>query len=193
MRWNYIKIAPNYAISNTGRVMRVAGGRGKRSWYVVKPWIINSGYFRVEIWKQGKPFRDCVHRLVALTFIGKCPKGKEVNHKNGVKTDNRVENLEYVTRSENQKHSYKIGLHPSIQGRESPNAKLKRCQIRLIKDLLAFGGITQKEIGVMFKVARQTIGAINTGQNWKTPKEKLCDKLIKNGASVRTPNYGMWV
>jgi hypothetical protein len=51
-----------------------------------------------------------VHRIVAAAFIGPCPDGLEINHKNGIKLDNRAENLEYTTRSANMKHAYDSGL-----------------------------------------------------------------------------------
>lgn len=63
-----------------------------------------------------------VHRLVATAFLGP-PDGRIVNHKNGVKSDNRVSNLEWCTHSENVKHAYDIGLHPGVclRGEASPN------------------------------------------------------------------------
>jgi hypothetical protein len=70
----------------------------------------NSGYWSVRLNKQGRPATQLLHRLLALTFLSN-PEGKsEVNHINGIKTDYRLENLEWVTRSENMQHAYKIGL-----------------------------------------------------------------------------------
>lgn len=69
----------------------------------------NKGYPQVTISIQNKITLWLVHRLIASAFHGQ-PKGLEVNHKNGVKDDNRPENLEWVTRSENHIHAYKTGL-----------------------------------------------------------------------------------
>lgn len=62
------------------------------------------GYVPVQLHKNGKPKRTVIHRLVAAAFVD--GEGPEVNHKNGCKTDNRAENLEWVTRSENVTHAY---------------------------------------------------------------------------------------
>jgi hypothetical protein len=68
----------------------------------------NNGYLRITLSKDGVNKRISIHRLVAKTFIGNPQEKKAVNHKNGIKTDNRVENLEWVTHSENEIHSYRV-------------------------------------------------------------------------------------
>lgn len=65
------------------------------------------GYVKADLWKNGKRKQTSAHRVVAEAFIGPI-NGNEVNHKNGIKTDNRPKNLEIVTRSENEKHSRKV-------------------------------------------------------------------------------------
>lgn len=108
-----------YAVSNMGRVKSLA--REKKDQYytkrllgekLLKPSLLNSGYFKVNfkdaILKINTNF--LVHRLIALAFIENIDNKEQVNHINGVKTDNRIENLEWVTRSENVKHAIKLGL-----------------------------------------------------------------------------------
>lgn len=77
---------------------------------LLTPLITIRGYARVGLYKDKKYHYNLIHRLVAMEFISNQEKKGEVNHKNGIKTDNRVENLEWVTRSENMIHGYKNGL-----------------------------------------------------------------------------------
>ena len=74
----------------------------------LKPYKNCWGYMLVDMRKEGKRYIKCVHRLVAETFISNPENKPEVNHKNGIKTDNRMENLEWVSHSENNKHKYPL-------------------------------------------------------------------------------------
>lgn len=91
-----------YSVSNIGNVRSHIGMSGGR---ILKPSLIGRGYYQVHLNIKTHVYDRLVHRLVAEAFIGPCPKGKEVNHKNGNRRDNRVENLEYVTHRENLLHA----------------------------------------------------------------------------------------
>jgi len=106
-----------YQVSNLGRVKsldRMVKVYGKRKMKIdekiLKPAIKRDGYCTVTLLNQGKRKYSRIHRLVAQQFIKNDYNKPEVNHKNGIKTDNRLENLEWMTTQENQNHSiYVLG------------------------------------------------------------------------------------
>lgn len=101
----------SYVIYSDGRIYSTHKGK------FLKPYLNDKGYQKVRICENGSFKMWTVHRLVATMFL-KQEKGKnQVNHKNGIKTDNRVENLEWCTNSENQKHSWAMGLIKSGHAR----------------------------------------------------------------------------
>jgi hypothetical protein len=77
---------------------------------LVSFWITKKGYCRCTLNLDGLKKNHLVHQLVAKTFIDNKECKPEVNHKNGIKTDNRLENLEWVTTKENVRHAIQMGL-----------------------------------------------------------------------------------
>jgi len=106
-----------YQVSNFGRVKSLKNivKYKNNKIYIYKERILNleeckNGYLRINLQKNKKRKHYLLHRLIAQTFIPN-PKNKPtVNHINGIKSDNRIENLEWNTRSENTKHAFRIGL-----------------------------------------------------------------------------------
>lgn len=98
-----------YMVSSTGQVKTVKTGR------VLTPIIDQRGYERVCLFKVNREKRYKVHRLVAITFIPNPEDKAQVNHKDGNKRNNSVENLEWVTNDENMRHSRENGLHERHQ------------------------------------------------------------------------------
>ena len=98
-----VKSCERTIIRKDGRKMNV---RGK----IMKPSIIRIGYEQIDLSKKDNAETVYVHRLVGKAFIENPYNKEQINHKNGVKTDNRVENLEWVTSQENMRHAFKNGL-----------------------------------------------------------------------------------
>jgi hypothetical protein len=107
-----------YQVSNTGRVRscdRIVKSAPKVGSRVAKGQdrslaLNGCGYLAVSLWKDGKRLTNRVHTLVAKAFLGVCPNSYDVNHKDGIKTNNCIDNLEYCSRLENIKHAYAMGL-----------------------------------------------------------------------------------
>lgn len=94
-----------YAVSDLGRVKRTAPGKGTKPGRLLKSPPDSCGYPRVRLSKAGRQEDINVHILVAGAFLGDCPPDKEVNHKDLDRSNNRQNNLEYITHAQNAQHS----------------------------------------------------------------------------------------
>lgn len=122
------------------------------------------GYAKVNLSKNKRKLQKSVHSLVAEAFLGPRPPGYDINHKNGIKTDNRVENLEYVTRQQNLRHAIAMGITPT--GSRRRDAKLSSDDVREVRDRLSRGE-THKSIAARFGVCREVVGLIYRGKTYK--------------------------
>ena len=103
-QWKVITEASNYEVSNFGHVRNIS------TKHILKGRLSKSGYLQVSLAdKETKKQKNYyIHRLVAIYFLENLDNKREVNHKDGNKLNNNVDNLEWVTPSENQKHRQKI-------------------------------------------------------------------------------------
>lgn len=127
-----------YQISNLFRikgVLRVVKHKNKQTKTIhpkiITPFKNSGGYLAVKLNKDGVIKTLLHHRLIGIHFIPNPNNKPQINHKNGIKTDNRVDNLEWCTIKENQVHSWEeLGRVSSTKGKfdkDHPNSKIVRC------------------------------------------------------------------
>lgn len=166
-----------YQVSNMGRFKRIRNRSGKIIERYLHPW--GNGYKEIELSRGTDKTRKqfMAHRLVLEAFIGPCPKGMETNHKNGIRHDNRLENLEWITHSMNVLHSVRVlgNKPPKIPNKCKPygenigTSKLTVAQVLEIRRLWA-SGYTQTELGKMFDISISNIHSIVHRKTWNQVK-----------------------
>lgn len=167
-----------YEVSDLGRVRNVArscAGRPKKDGELSSRTLMVrvlkfcrsrcGGYYRAVLYIDGRQVRRLVHRMVAQAFIPNPNDLPQINHKDGNKLNNRVENLEWVTPQENSQHSYGAGLSVSRKGDLHGMCKLSPDDIAEIRSLR--GIVTQRELAKRFGVAQSHISRIMIGRRWK--------------------------
>ena len=156
-----------YEVSNFGRIrsknrLDYFGNyrRGKEMY------IKRKNYAHIMLCKDGIRKTFLIHRLVAKAFIDNIENKPFVNHINGNKLDNRVENLEWVTPSENMKHAYKMGLI-SQKGENHNLAKLCTEDVLEIRRLYKEDGMLLTQISALYDICFQHVSAIVNRKKWK--------------------------
>lgn len=168
----------SHQVSNLGRIKlknRVIIRDGEGSYKgrkctikerVLKPRLENNGYYRLNLRKVGSRKAHSVHKLVCTAFNGPSPsKNHQVDHINRIRTDNRPENLRWLTPKENIHHSIEQG-GINVVGVNNPAAKLTEVQVLEICVLLDTTSMNQTTIAKRYKTVQSVISAINVGSNW---------------------------
>lgn len=148
-----------YSVSSCGRVRREVNTKAAKAGYFLAGHINRAGYNRICLYRQGEKRKsEFMHRVVAAAFIGPRPTALQVNHLNGIKSDNRIENLEYCSPSMNTRHFF------ATKGfKKSPtNAMIAR----VIRRLQSLYGWRTKDLCGMFKIHSRTVHEIVSGNHW---------------------------
>jgi hypothetical protein len=120
-----------YEVSSDGEVFRVASGQGAVANRKLKPGLHKEGYLYVRLSSNGVVTYHLVHRLVAQAFLPNPDNLPQTNHINGIKTDNRANNLEPSNHSLNALHSYRVlGRVHGMKGKRNPNAGTPKRPVR---------------------------------------------------------------
>lgn len=131
-----------YWVSNLGRVKspeRIDRSGHKRNERTIKTYVTTFGYERVNLYVSGRRRNCFVHRLVAGAFLRNDKNLSQVNHIDGNKLNNCVDNLEWVTQSENEKHAYRNGLKVPKYNCETTSKRIEQYSLsgELIKTYLS--------------------------------------------------------
>lgn len=157
-----------YSVSDYGKVRREKYAYGHLAGKILNGDWDRFGYHRVVLFREnqgGRGKERCSsHRLVLSAFVGPA-NGRQCNHKNGIKNDNRLENLEWVTSSENHRHAFDVLGKIVARGATHCHAKLNEDQVRSIRQRCA-NGEKQSSLAREFRLNHVTVGDIVRRKNW---------------------------
>lgn len=167
--WKRISGFPKYQVSSFGRIRSFQSGEA----LILKTRKIDGGGYKyVKLYPGTITMK--VHRLVAIAFHG-MPSGLVVNHKDGNKLNNRADNLEWISQSDNHKHAYATGLRkPYDRRREGyvhPRVKLNKNDFKMMREWYATGEFSKATIARAFNVSESAVT-----YNLKLKKERSCFK-----------------
>jgi hypothetical protein len=163
--WKPIPDFEGYEASSIGRIRSFR--KSPKEPIVLSLRKNSKGYLQCQVYSVGKKRRSItVHRLVGMAFLGKSK--MVLNHINGIKTDNRIENLELCTLSKNTRHAYEMGLNPQ-HGERHKSSRLKVEQVLHVLESKESGANLARKFGV----SQSSISLIRKGINWRHVSRKL--------------------
>lgn len=163
IQWKTIEGYEMYSASNTGQIKNNITGT------ILKQRINSCGYFILNLsnGSVGKKRTLKVSRLVALAWIPNTDNKSQVNHIDGNKLNNTIENLEWVTASENCIHSVKNNLSPSRLGENNGHSKLTESDVKALRKDKINNGMSNKQLGVKYGISHKHAAAICEYKRWK--------------------------
>lgn len=161
--WRVVDGWSRYEVSNWGRVRNVRTG------LILATPLYTSGYPQANLLQDGRKKRLQVHRLVAIAFISPPPfLGAQVNHKDGVKTNNVPDNLEWVTDQQNKQHAKRLGLvrYRPVRGEEHGNARVTAADVFEMRRLRGLG-MKYVDIAQRFGLTPSAVSDNIRGKRWR--------------------------
>lgn len=162
--WRDIEGFPDYQISNLGRIKSFTKYKDGK---ILNNYLTQYGYVGCLLKnKDGKSKNRFVHRLVAIAFIPNPHGYPQINHKNGIRSDCRVDNLEWCTASQNMRHAYDVLGFKSVRGEANAASKLTEEKVKEIYAFAMEEVLTTDEIGEMYDVTQSVVSKIKSGMSW---------------------------
>jgi len=153
----------HYQINKDGIVRSI---KFKKIVYL-KTYKNNNGYIRVHLFKNNKVYYFSLHRLIMLTFKpDEYFEGAIVNHKNEIRDDNRLDNLEWCTHKENSKHSYKNHINNVPRKEKHYRSKINQKIANIIKLAIKNNYLNSNELQNIFNIKGTTISHIINNKRW---------------------------
>jgi len=150
-----------YEASSVGNIRRIRPASGTWCGKILAPAKTSDGRLKVVLSKRCITKNFKVHRIIADSFLGICPEGHEVNHKDGNPSNNHVSNLEYVTPQANSLHSCRVLMNHS--GENNSKAKLTLLMVREILSSTEKHYVLANKYGVSIS----TVQDVRAGRTWR--------------------------
>lgn len=158
----------NYLVNSSGLIKSVTRlDKLGRKWdeKILKSFKNNKGYLQVTLYKNEKAFHSTIHIIVAKTFIPNPENKPQINHINGIKNDNRIENLEWVTSKENHEHARYNKLINTI-GESNGRSLLTKEQVLEIRSKYIPFKYSARKLALEYKVSQSRITHILNNTSW---------------------------
>lgn len=153
-----------YEVSSLGNIRSLVSNKGIRRTKILSPSKSGRRYKSAVLYKDGLRTEVALHRLICMAFFGPS-EGKQVNHKNGDRFDNRIENLEYMTAQENTAHGRRI-LGKCV-GEKNGGAKITEKDVRDIRRRFELCASSFASMGRQYGISEVQVARICKRQIWK--------------------------
>lgn len=161
-QWRVIAVAPNYAVSDLGRVKRISGGSGRTIGCILRPGISPLGYRKATMFINGRKKTFLISRLILTAFVGAPPTPEHVAaHGDGNPAHDVLANLRWATKSENQLDRREHGT--DNRGQKHPLAKLTEADVA---EIHAAKSVSISDLARRFGVRNSTVSRILCGVRW---------------------------